>query len=276
MTDRHSQTAENQELIKMLHAVVWAETQKALDKMDTELIKVCVDLLIKYENLEPLSPQQLKQAQDDLIKIAKEKDKPRLALCKRKSLKTILIAACCAVLLLVAALVSVSVGKDTWSKLSEFGNRIVELLVGEEAEDNGVTIIQNGEFESYDSLDQFLNNNDLNILYPTVFPSGIELTNIQVFNSSKIETENSSKILFFTNSKDIAFYIYADFDSSKDIVKNAFGTKKIINDYTCYILEDGIIQYDFVFNNYLYTVNASSHEEAIEIINNLKEFKADE
>ncbi len=279
MNNRHDDLLNNNELLALINAVVEAEIRKDTNEMDTDLIKECVDLLMELNNLEPLTAQQLAQAQDALIKIADKKCTPKLTLRKRKGLKAASIAACCALLILLANFVAMAFGVDTIAILKDFGDRIVEMFVGEEAEYKGITIIRNGSDLIYDTTEEFLLDQKLNVLYPTVYPEGTELKHIMMLDaieSDGIINSEEYEIVFATNLPEVSFYIFTSPNTDKAFLTDSTFTRKVINGYSCYISQDNTPQYNFVNGKYTYTITAQTHQDAILIINNLKECKINE
>lgn len=269
--DRTSNEYSNQEIIKKLRAIIDLEESKPLAERDVDLITECVDYLMELEQGVELTQEELEKEKQKIYAYNKNLNKPA----KRLKFKGLLVAACFVILMLLANFVAIACGVDTISILKEWGHRIVEMFEGEEAEYKGYTIIKQGEIVNFDSVDDFENNTQINILYPTVFPQNIELKTITLvgsYDESNNYTSDYYTVSFITNNPNISVIVHTNPSYIKSFITNESLSFVDINGYECYI--DNVnqnIHATFVCQDNTYIVKSNSLDELKLIVSNLKE-----
>lgn len=177
--ERINNDESNQALVEKLRAIIEIESSKPISEQDVDLIDECVDYLMELENGIELTDEELESGKKHIYMLLDKNKKPQ----KKLRFKGLLIAACLAILILLANFVALACGIDTISILKEWGHNIVEMFEGEKEEYGGVTIIKENESLSFDSLEDFEKNTNFEILIPTVFPEGIELKKVKITGS---------------------------------------------------------------------------------------------
>lgn len=269
--DRKSNEYSNQEIIEKLRAIIDLEEFKPLAERDVDLITECVDYLMELEQGVELTQEELEEEKQKIYAYNKNLNKPA----KKLKFKGLLIAACFVILMLLANFAAMACGIDTISILKEWGHRIVEMFEGEETEYKGYTIIKQGEIINFDSVDDFENNTQINILYPTVFPQNIELKTITLvgsYDENNNYTSDYHTISFITNNPNISVIVHTNPSYIKSFITNESLSFVEINGYECYI--DNVnrnIHATFVCQDNTYIVKSNSLDELKLIVSNLKE-----
>lgn len=269
--DRKSNEYSNQEIIEKLRAIIDLEESKPLAERDVDLITECVDYLMELEQGVELTQEELEEEKQKIYAYNKNLNKPA----KRLKFKGLLVAACFVILMLLANFAAMACGIDTISILKEWGHRIVEMFEGEKAEYKGITIINEGESISYSSNEEFVNKENLNILYPTKLPENIQIIQIAVSGSYDSNYNYSSefrRVFYVTNNNNTNIIVNTNPNVSRDFLENPNLKIETIGSYECYIdCFDNLIQCTFIYNDITYTVKTTTHDSLVTIITNLKE-----
>ncbi len=121
--------------------------------------------------------------------------------------------------------------------------------------------------QEYDTVEEALQANDIEILYPTVLPEGITLETIE-FSS----TASSEEIIhFMTNSP----YVGVHVDRKTDSHPFHSYAEEFVTEYcTFYIFDDTVSPPEYYavcfYGDYYYCVTARSYEDIVLILSNLK------
>lgn len=132
--------------------------------------------------------------------------------------------------------------------LENIGHEIFGWEVGEPVEIEGLTFIRNGEPKQYDSIEQCLREEGLDVCYPTWLPEGVRVETILVFSDESI-----NEVVYKMNSDTL----YISFSTQDDI--------EVIKNQD-YILEelDGIVFY-YTKTDELYKVKIEVSENVYSI-----------
>lgn len=270
--ERINNDESNQVLIKKLRAIIEIESAKPIYEQDIDLIDECVDYLMELENGTELTDEELENGKQQIYQLLNEKKKPQ----KKLRFKGLLIAACLAILMLLANFVALACGVDTISILKEWGNSIVGMIQGERIEHNDVSIIKD-EKKMFSSIEELENSVDFNFLYPSLFPENINLTLITLGGSydENINLDSNYKtIAFVTSDPSVSVKIHTNPEYLNNYIKGTDLTSQQICGYSCYlIVDENYVQCSFEHKNISYVVNTRNTEELFVILNNLKEKK---
>ncbi|MEE1503219.1 MAG: DUF4367 domain-containing protein [Acutalibacteraceae bacterium] len=133
---------------------------------------------------------------------------------------------------------------------------------------NGITITNHGKRTKHKTIEDALKSNDINILYPTILPNNISVTDIMLF-----EKDSKNKIIYFYSDPNLHSEISLNTQLSK-AVKNGASEKTTINSIDCYICkmpDMQLVQIEFEFNGNYYMFTHTDKDILIEIIENLEE-----
>lgn len=269
--ERINNDESNQALIKKLRAIIEIESLKPISEQDVDLIDECVDYLMELENGIELTDEELENGKKQIYMLLDKNKKPQ----KKLKFKGLLIAACLAIIMLLANFVALACGIDTVSILKEWGHSIIEMFEGEKEEYGGVTIIKENESLSFDSINDFKNNTSFDVLCPMVLPDGVELKKIKVTGSYDSQNNYISTyytVAFITNNSSESIIVHTNPSYPKDFMNEPTLDKEEIYGYTCYFfVEDSTIQCTFVHKNVTYIIKSQNRSNLENIIKNLKE-----
>ena len=139
------------------------------------------------------------------------------------------------------------------------------LPVGEKVDKDTITLVNNGKFEEYGSIEELLLAEKIDILYPSVLPVGDRIENVHISTG----TNDGIIIEFIFN--DLSTYISVDMNA-KDEAVNDYTEKLTINSCTYYIFESENFAVCY-YNDCYYYISSDSYENLILIINNMREIK---
>ncbi len=269
--ERINNDESNQALVEKLRAIIEIESSKPISEQDIDLIDECVDYIMELENGIELTDEELENGKKQIYMLLDKKKNPQ----KKLKFKGLLIAACLAILMLLANFVALACGIDTISILKEWGHNIVEMFEGEKEEVGGVTIIKENESLSFDSVNDFEKNTNFDILIPTVFPEGIKLKKVKVTGSYDVNnnyTSNYHSIFFVTDNPQTSIIVHTNPDYHKGFMNESTLEKEEICGYTCYFfVEDSTIQCTLVNQSVTYIIKTQNRSNLECIIENLKE-----
>ncbi len=268
-------------LAEKIRTIIFLESEKSDDEMDIDLINECVDFLMELEGREDLSKEQIESARNKVFNSA-ESNIVNINRKKKRSLKALLIAACVVLFVLVTTLLStVAFDWNGASILNELGNKVFDMFSGEKTELHGITVIQNGENTVYNSIEDFLEEKQMNVLYPTELPSGFNLKEIDIYDEPGLENPEKmyETVRYVTNSYEVSIEVTNNPDFKKAIIENENLSIEKINGFTCYTdnsTELLFAQSYIIIGDLTYTVTAQTKDDVLLIINNLEEYKPNE
>lgn len=268
MSNERNGNISNEELIEKLRAVIYAESSKPASEMDADLVAECVDYLMELENGRRLTEEEIDCEIEKIIAKTKKPNKtnPRF--------KALLIAACIAMLVLSVNIFAMARGTNALSLLREFGSRIVEMFDGEKVSDENKEAVKLGDGAFYNSVEDFINQEKLSVLYPTVLPGDAEITGVSLTSSFENGEYNAvyKDVMYTTDKPSLSMSIRTNPEYPKGFLSDTNAEIKTINGYECYIIKlEAGVQCFFIHNNNVYVVSALTCEDAELIINNLKE-----
>ncbi len=234
-----------------------------IGKGDVELICRCSDLLDKTDPI-PMTDDEfmniIEKSKKEHIVIADENAKSHNVPKKRFIFKRVALTAAVILILMTSSFaVAGAFGFDICKYISE----VVREAVGTESNADGFTFYNNGETKKYSSIEEMTESENLNILYPTKLPDGVNIKKIQA-----IQLQNNNKLLqIFTNDVNVNISIELEgkplTSSSDDIIEHQ-GTK-------FYLEYEEIYSASCFHKNNKYYISATTKDDLILIIENLKE-----
>lgn len=260
---------------KWLFAIIDAELDKDLEERDYDLIEECSEcerelptegagmsekeLAVGLERIKA----QVSETEDKEIKIIKTKKK------SKKSVRVIVIlAAVISTMLLSVTVAAISQGKSVGEFISENIQKIFNMDAGEKISNDEITLIKNGEFYSYSSLEDALKSVDENILYPSYLPNSVKIERIFIVKSD----DGSISISFITNDDNISIRMTTNVTSISDLEKNSNLYKSSNIDFYLFE-EDGIYQSTGLLKNVRYSIKYTDYDEMLNIMDGFKEIK---
>lgn len=256
-----------QSLIDKLRAIIELEMQKPLEQIDDTLVCECSDFLMELEEKESFSDTEVKKRVALIFGDGSVKTK------KSRGFRALIAAACIVIFLLVANLVAYALGYDPYEACKQLGRQIIEMLPGEKSVVGNSTIEKLESKCMYDSLDDFIQSGDYDVLYPAYVPEGVSVGPIHcyIFNN-EISLTFFSKINAYDDTKEFYSYIVnVNAQLSEDELMHTTETKEI-NGITCYLYAPhDLYQCRFEYQGNEYFIQTDNYDELIKIVENLEE-----
>lgn len=261
-------SAAKQSLKDKLYAIILLETSKPYKEMDSDLVTECVDFLMELEGKERLSQEEIEQRVNEIPFKGKVTVLGAHAKKKLRAKRLAVIAAVLAVLIALFGVISIASENTFGDLLSRMGHELMELLDNNDSiEYEGITIYKADEVRTYSTLEELLEAEALDVLYPTWLPDDEKIT--QVMYLLEDETERYS--LQCGNPRH-GVSIYINRTITENMTKDCLS--KEINGFTVYyFLESSLAQGNFAYKNNVYSIGADTEENLFKIIENLEEIK---
>ena len=175
--------------------------------------------------------------------------------------RAVIIAAAVITLMVSCIMIAGAFGFD----ISYYIDKIIKDPVGSKIDVENITFYNSGTQKEYSAIEDLLENENLNILYPTIWPENIVLKSVR--QNDKID--NLSSIYFLTNDPDVGFTVTIDADIYEQGNNEIYTQNDIVYELQ---LIDNIYAATCYYKNNIYYFSAYSKEDLILIINNIKEF----
>ena len=256
----------NEALISKIASILDTEVKKPYEVMDADLVYECVDFLMEMVGDEKRLTNEEVQKNINEIPFVEE-DKPNIAVKgKRFAKRSLWVAACFLVIMLIANLVAMAFGTDIVSIFKEWGSVIVNMAAGERIDTNEISIIKPNYSASYDTLEELLAAEGYSILYPTYLPDGYTVQSV-----TYMEFDGKREVAYFTGNADVTIQVTLEGQLAAEEMQNTKAIE-IIAGYTCYMVSDAAFaQARFLYNGNVYAIKTNSYEITVKIIENLKE-----
>lgn len=195
----------DQDKVAYLFGIIDQEKDKPWDQIDFEKIEECSRHIGKL--MENELPELTNERIEDIRKKNDERFKATHHLAPRKRMlaKRIIGIAAAVAVLLCAATITVS----AYSEGMSIGEYIVyvakNLFPGESVEHNGITFIREGKTLVYNDIETLIENEKLEIFYPTELPNGIFVEKILAVGNLT-DTEEFTLVFVF-NDPSISLFI---------------------------------------------------------------------
>lgn len=264
----------NADAVKYLSALRDKEVEKPIEEMDCELIASTVELLLKLQGKKVSLTE--KEIEEKVRKISftessdnvKEFKVNKNVRTKTTQKRILLIAAVIAILVAILSFVSVAFEWDIHDIMKDKFGSVFNVPVGVEKTENGVTFINNGKYDQYQSLKEFTEKEKLNILLPNSLPNNIEAQTITLADDkigNRIDITFSDENLFFT------IILKSDIPEGNKEISNQLITINSINYYITELTDVDSTIIEFVHNGNYYKLTSNNKQILLDIIENLEE-----
>lgn len=269
MGNRQDFSAEKQSLKDKLTAIILLETSKDHKEMDSDLVTECVDFLMELEGKQRLTKAEIEKRVNEIPFKGKVTAISSNAKKKMRAKRIAVIAAVLAVLLAIFSIVAISLGSAEDSIVDRYIKQIVEFMkCGDGLAFENIELIKPNESKTYSSAEELVRDEKIAILYPTWLPDNEKITKCWYFT----DMTSGSKYIFESENPKHGITIYTDKVFSERTKTD--NSMKKVGDFTVYIAYKEISVYGiFEYNDYYYSVRATTEEELLKIIENLKEIK---
>ena len=263
----------------VLHRMLEVEMSKSPDEMDLKLIDECsvqidelagegpkhssavIQAKIKQILGEPTSSASRNRAKAKAITAVDTKNRH----CVRKFF--VILAASLLLLYSTLTVAAKMQGYDNaWEFITQKFIEIFNLDSGESLEEDSFTFIMEDERIVYDSVEIFLKEENLDVLYPDYLPKSTSLKSVQKYNA----TEDKFKIAFAFNDNSFSLIIknYYTYDYSVTEGQEEIQTSVCL--FKLVQLENGQFQATCQHEGYEYTITHVNHSELLNVINSMK------
>ena len=266
---------EKAKLIEFFEFLLNNEIDKPLGEMNSEAVDSYIKILLflQEKNVELSSEfidEQVRKIfhEEDETTVIPDTVKTKKNYFNKK--KVWLVAACIAILVALFSFVSVAYDWNVFDFLTEKFGSVHSAPIEEEQDFNGITIINYGNNTIYKTIEDALDAEKIDILYPATLPDGTKVTDIVFSKETGI-----TKVHFTFNDAELFIEVLCNKSLTEDTKEVATEVQEI-DLITCYIYEMADINsYQIIFehNGNTYTLSHRDKDLLVEIIGNLEEIK---
>lgn len=260
----------DEQKIDRLTDIINAELSKPESQRDLDLIQECCDYI---KDLMPqsskLSDEELKAKCDALKASAQETkvEKKRSHRLSRRTAAVIIAAALIASVGLVTAAATGLIGKAA-SYVAEHISELLGMDPGDEKEGDGITVVKNGQYTKYDTVEDLLTGEGLDIMYPAVLPERVSIEKVWFIHESD---PAKYSVTFETSSDDISCFVCNYYQTDINAIEHSeyFSSNGLT--FCWFEPEVGMFQAVGQIKGCEYVIVTHDYSQMISIIDNLKE-----
>ncbi|MBO5065324.1 MAG: hypothetical protein J6D06_04325 [Clostridia bacterium] len=255
-----------EKLIELLLFIRHKEVKKPFDEMDHDLITACTELLLDLQNIEvTLSPEEINEKVKNIPFIESIDTKAVKSKRKINKKRILLIAAIISVLIAILSIASIGSEWNMFDILIDKFGRVSGAPSGVEFYENGVSYGVNGPEKFYSSIDDFMKNENPDILLPSDFPNALTLKDIAV------STEGEHDIINLLFEEGLSYTVYKKTPIPEGVIENV---SPVTMGNTGIYIEDlsdvNSYQVHFSYNGDYYYIVHSDKQQVLEILKNLE------
>ena len=272
-----NKNSDNQEFIKKLELLRDLEAEKPVEEMDVSLVMACVELILELRGeTVNFTPEEVEEKVrkipfvEETITLNTPPKSVKGRSTKVKSRKILLIAAIISILIAIFAITSIAFNWNIFDELKNRFGTVLDTPFNQQIDANGITVIVNGEPLLYDNMEDFFEEKDIQVLFPTIFPKDINLKQIMVSQDNSKE-----KIIFIFDNAEFTYVITYD-QKVSDNIESVYTEILTINGMDCYVIDKSDVNFIQVFFEYkenLYLIAYNNKQDLINVIENLKELQ---
>lgn len=257
-----------------IHRTLEEELQKTDEEMDMTLVEeslAYIELVMTDNNV--LEEEVLAaKYQEVLAKAAQKQDVEPIKIIKRSKKRSVrkfffILAATITVLFTTLTITAKICGyENAWEFIRQKAIEMKCFDTGDTMEEAGITLIGNGEVETFATFEDFLEKENLDILYPQPLPDGLRMETITkyFFENNKhnyVVGLNDHNITFAINNRCVV-----------DLATIEDAEIYTVQNLSFYIaqLTSGSYQAVCHYNNFEYIINCTDYNTLIAIIYNMK------
>ncbi len=253
--------ATKEQKIQWLCQIIDNETEKPEDEMDFALIGECSAYLRELSDKDAEATQEQKQRILQQIKAHHNQTATNSAKVLRPHRKTtrkvvaIAIAATLILTLTISVIAKVKGYSNAWEYVKENIQKIIGLDAGERMDDNGITLIKHDSVVEYNSIEELLQTEEYDIMYPSELPEGIQITKIsqQIIAEDyilySIQFTDPTLSVVISTQYDVPEETLEKYDELEHSLLRAYLVKQANGVYQVIAMDDKY-QYLFYGNNY--------------------------
>lgn len=206
-------------MIRRLAEIIEKETSKDFEDMDYDLVAECGELLDRLMGKRRrLSEREIRKK----INLIKARVDPELkkTLRRRKLMKILITAA--AVMCMSVTVIAIPFTRNYILNALQLGN-------GESSESDGIVFMNNGVAKTYDTIDEFVKNEDLKFSFPRGLTGKYKIEKI-------VCADDSNAIFVFIKDDKIDYEIWLD--NTEISIYTTHATEYHYGNYTTYVVAD--------------------------------------
>ena len=250
------------------------EKAEEFDRLTKDIDHLCpeqsVDEFLKELESLGVDCSKLTPKEEGIGKKRKKGKKGKKDKKKSKKRAVAAVATVAIITTLMFAVVSVAAHNqgyaNAWEFITENIKQILNLNAGETMESDGITFVKGEDAVSYASMEELIEAEQIDILYPANLPNDIHVTKITQLHMSDLHTvlsfqfDNENLSMLISNLPEI---------SNADLLEKETYQS---NNMTFYIdsFSNGTYQAIGYYNDYEYQINYNNYDTLIKILNNLK------
>lgn len=257
---------EKENIYRYLNQIIDRELDKP--EPDMELVDECNALLddIDQGKYDPNPDVKSRQLQELYLEYHKKHNRNKVIQFRSKWTK--LVPAACVILMLVGVPITVAAvnGISPRDLIAQLGNKILSWNVGETVEFEGISLIRNGESIKYDSIEDCVKKENLDIYYTSWLPDGVYIDSVVAMT-----TEDYEELIVIYSDESITFSVVegssVNYKDGNQITDNQI----VIHDSIAYYRTfNDMYMAEIVLENKVYTISAPNYEDMLGILNGLK------
>jgi len=260
MTEGNKNYTETEIMLGALDRVIREEMKKRPSKRDNKLIDECIVEMAKLKNVRTGYTEEEIDAIVEQIEAKAAKKTERVPV-RRKSVRRMAAVVCAACLIMGCGVAAVA--WNPFDCVKDWISEIMDKPSGTVREQEGVTYINHADSTYYESIETLLEQEGINICYPTVLPNQVRITELE-----QMVVQGQELISIYFN------------DSTLDYTVQ-FNTPLYLNNTDYEIVEkNGVVFYISYLNNRytarwyidsnLYLIECADYQNILLIINNLE------
>ena len=260
--------------MQWLCRIIDNEMAKNVDEIDMELVNECQEELAELmaeERTERFAGQDASTSAEseyagNLSSRGRTHAKGHTACYAKKRIR---LASLIAAVVILASFASLSVVASfkgyasAFEYVSAMAKDLFNMNDGEMVEDGNITIIKNGEYTNYTSIEQMVQEEKLDIMYPTNLPDGLEIEKIIMVD---LEDGKTSIEFIFSNIKTSLLINNYYSIKQEDLESNNSSILKT-NCSTFYMVKKDITYHGICYKgNNEYLINSDNYDLLITLI----------
>ena len=272
LLDLNMTRATKEQKIQWLCQIIDNETDKPEDEIDFALIGECSAYLRELSDKAAEATKEQKRRILQQIKAHHNQTATKTAKILRpnwrKMGRIVAIAATVAALLLstLTVLAKVNGYSNAWEYVKENAKIFFNMSPGSKAKDGEITLTKHDGVVSYSSIEDLLQTEGYDIMYPSDLPDGVKITKI----SEQIISDERTVYCYLFNDENIFITISTErrfsretlskYEKLENVSLDAYLVKEMIGDFQ-------VVAYS---NKYEYSIRCYNYDALITVLNGMK------
>ena len=264
--DSFFESATDEQKIHALNIIIDRELEKPENEVDMELVKSCMSTIEEiHGGVRERTNKELNENLDQIISSKSKRSHFMLTYGRFARLISTMIA----VVLVLGITIKITAKASGYdSAFNWISDSLTEILKWPSGsyEKNGITITVGDRTTFYNSIDELLKNENLDIMYPTELPEGISFESI----AENIYTDGTFDLYFLFSTDTIGVHVL-NYDLTMYEVDTPYDTV-FANGNTFYIIEgpNGSYQANCVTDRCAYIITSNNYDNLLTLINSLR------